>query len=176
MIIAQQHSALSGFTYDLLDQHNTAIGSLCWPDIAIARNARFNNPAPSLLSSTIKIEYNGQHYQIAFDYLSREWFNDIRFTLLSEQTVLASADVRHQKKRFKRPTITITEPFTGQLIRKKSLFTVRYDVRQNNVTLGTISEKGWLTVKRKLFIDLPDSISPPVQIFLFFLVHNHALR
>jgi hypothetical protein len=56
------------------------------------------------------------------------------------------------------------------------MFTTRYEVLKDGVTIGTVAEKGGLTLKRELTIDLPDSITRPVQIFIFFLVHNHAYR
>ena len=176
MFIAVQHSALSGFTYDLLDSESNNVGTLNWPDIAIAKNARFRNPVPNLLNSAIEIKYGRQLYQLEFEYLSRDWFNNIRFTLVSEGTVIASADVTHQKKLFKRPKITINEPFAGEIIRTSGWFTVHYKVMKEGRVLGTVSEKGGLTVKRKLFIDLPNLIIAPVQFFIFFLVHNHAYR
>ena len=176
MIIAKQHAALSRFTYDLYDQENNNIGTLCWPDIAVAKNARLQNPVPDLLSSTIEIKYNGHLYLIEFEYLTRDWFNSLRFTLTNKGVTLASADVVNQKKWFKRPTITITEPFTGEVVRKSGLFTVRYEVTKNRVTQGVVAEKSGFTTKREIHIDLPSSISVPVQLFIFFLVYNHAYR
>src|SRR5512133_3343923 len=176
MFIAIQHSALSGFAYDLFDGGNNSVGTLCWPDIAVAKNARFENPAPDLLSSAIEITYNGQLYRIAFEYLNRDWFNNICFTLECEGSVLASADVINPKKLFKRPTITITEPFAGQVIRKSGWFTFRYEVVKEKSLVGSISEKRGVTIKREIYIDLPDSVSAPVQFFIFFLAHNHAFR
>jgi hypothetical protein len=176
MLIAKQHSAFSGFAYDLYDQENQKVGTLCWPDIAVAKNARIQNPVPDLLSSTIEIKYNSHLYLVEFEYLTREWFNNIRFTLLDEGVTLASADFINQKKLFKRPQITITEPFTGEVVRKSGLLAIRYEVIKNGVLQGTIAEKSGLTVKRELHIDLPGSISSPVQLFILFLVHNHAYR
>lgn len=96
--------------------------------------------------------------------------------LVCEGAVLASADVVGSGKLFKRPEIIITAPFAGRVIRKGSMFTTRYEVLKDGVTIGTVAEKGGLTLKRELTIDLPDSITGPVQIFIFFLVHNHAYR
>ena len=175
MIIAKQHAALSRFTYDLYDQENK-IGTLCWPDIAVAKNARLQNPAPDLLNSNIEIKYNGHLYLIEFAYLTRDWFNSIRFTLMNKGVTLASADVVSQKKWFRRPTITITEPFTGEVVRKSGLFAVRYEVMKDRVMQGVVAEKSGFTTKRELHIDLPSSISVPVQLFIFFLVCNHAYR
>jgi hypothetical protein len=176
MFIARQHSALSGFTYDLFDGANSIVGRVNWPDIAVATNARFENPAPDLLSSAIEITYNGQFYRIVFEYLNRGWFNDVRFTLLCVDSVLASADVIIQKKIFKRSVITITEPFAGELVRKSGLFSFRYELLKDGAVFGVLSEKSGLAVKRQIFIDIADSISAPVQFFMFFLAHNHAYR
>ncbi len=176
MYSAIQHSALSGFVYDLLDSGRNQVGTLSWPDMAIATNARFGNPFPRLVKSKIEIQHCDQQYEIAFTYLTRDWWNDIRFTLVSEGATLASADVVGAKGLFKRPTLTITKPFAGQIIRRSGLFTVCYEVFRDRMSMGTIAEKGGLTVRRELSIDLPDSISAPVQFFLFFLVYNHAYR
>ena len=176
MFSVRQRSALSGFTYELFDNGNKNVGSMCWPDLAIARNARFDNPFPGLLSTTIELTYSGQLYIVEYEYLKRDWFNDIRFTLLCEGTVIAAADVLQSKKWFTRSTITIVEPFSGAVVRKSGVFTTRYQVMNGKEPLGTVAEKGGLTVKRELIIDLPNSISAPVQFFVFFLVHNHAYR
>jgi len=176
MFTAIQHSALSGFAYDLFDDGDNKVGSLTWPDFAVATNARLKNPFPEVLSSKIVISLYGRVYEIAFEYLTRAWCNDIRFSLLREGASLALADVTRVKGLFKRSVITVTEPFAGQVIRRSGLFSVHYEVARNGVTIGSVAEKSGLRVKRELSISLPDSISAPVQIFIFFLVHNHAYR
>jgi hypothetical protein len=176
MFIAKQHSAMSAFSYDLLDDRGDGVGTLTWPDFAVATNARLKDLIPEGVSTKIEIEYNDQIYEISFEYLNRDWFNNIRFMLVSQGTVFASADVIVMKKLFKRPTITITKPFAGQVIRKSSLFKIRYDVIKDGVTAGTVAEKNGLTVTRELRVDLPDSISTPIQIFILFLVINQAVR
>lgn len=60
MLIAQQRSALSGFSYDLTAPDGSVIGELCFPDWAEARNARLKNPAPGRLSSRIDLRRAGQ--------------------------------------------------------------------------------------------------------------------
>jgi hypothetical protein len=176
MFIAKQHSALSAFAYDLIDNRGNGVGILTWPDFALATNARLKNLIPEGLNTKIEFEYKDQIYEITFEYLNRDWLNNIRFMLLSQGTVLASADVTVVKKLFRRPTITMTTPFSGQVIRKNSLFKIHYEFVKDGVTVGTVAEKFFLTVKRELFIDLPDSISAPIQIFILFLVLNQAVR
>lgn len=176
MLVAIQHSALSRFLYDLYDNKNNQVGTVRWPDFAEATNARLKNPLPGILKTNIEIRWFDQLYEIKFEYLTRDWFNDIRFMLFYEETVIASADVVGSKKLLTRPTITITQPLAGHVIRKSGLFTVRYEVANEGKPVGAIAEQGGLTIKRKLSIDLPDYIDPPVQIFLFFLVNNHAYR
>lgn len=105
MLVAIQHSAFSRFTYDLFDSENNKVGTLCWPDIAVATNARLKNPLPGMLKSNIEIQYHNQLYEITFEYLTRAWFNDIRFRLLHKETVIASADVVGSKKFLTRPTL-----------------------------------------------------------------------
>lgn len=64
MLIAEQRSALSGFTYDLAAADGTVIGELCFPDWAQARNARLKNPAPQRLRSSIDLRLSGAAYTI----------------------------------------------------------------------------------------------------------------
>ena len=59
MLIAQQRSALSGFTYDFTSADCVVIGDLCFPDWAEARNARLKNPAPGRLRSSIDLRLSG---------------------------------------------------------------------------------------------------------------------
>lgn len=176
MFIAKQHSALSAFVYDLCDDKGNSVGSLTWPDFAVATNARLRNPFPNVLSSKIKLSLYGQVYEITFEYLTRGWFNNIRFKLMKDETILASADVTRPKRFLKRPIITVTAPFLGQVVRRSGLFSVHYELMRDGVTIGTVAEKKGLTIKRELFIDLPDSISDPIQMLILFLVINHAVR
>ena len=71
MLIAQQRSALSGFSYDLTAPDGSVIGELCFPDWAEARNARLKNPAPGRLSSRIDLRLSGAAYTIEFEYTRR---------------------------------------------------------------------------------------------------------
>ena len=74
------------------------IGSLYWPDFPVAVNARLKNVIPESLSKRIEIKLGEQNYEIAFKYLTRDWFNDIRFTLMDGEMPLASVDVLKSKK------------------------------------------------------------------------------
>jgi len=80
------------------------------------------------------------------------------------------------KKMFTRKNINVIAPFEREVNKKSTLFTARYKVLNKNLVVGTITEKAALTIKREISIDLPTSISPPIQVFLLFLVCNHAYR
>ncbi len=176
MFTAQQQSAFSGFTYDLFDAQKNKIGSLNWPDYPVATNARLKDVVPKALSTKIEIKLGEKNYEIAFEYLTRNWFNDIRFMLMDGDTTLASAGVIKSKKMFARKNITVLTPFEGKVIRKSTLFTTRYEVLNKDTVIGTIAERAALTTKRELTIGLPSSISAPIQFFLLFLVCNDAYR
>ena len=173
--MAKQHSAFSMFAYDLFENHEI-VGTLRWPDFAEAKNARLKNPLPGLLRKNIEILYQEQKYVITFEYLTRDWNNDVRFALEGEEGILAVADVVKQKELAKGFAINITQPFVGRLERKNSFMQKRYEVITNDLVLGTIAEKSAVMVKRKLEVNLPDSVGVPVQIFLLFLCCNDAYR
>ena len=173
MLIAKQQSMFSGFAYDIFNDAGTLVGSMRWPNFAVATNARLQMPGEV---TNIRFDYRGQNYEIDFSYLRRGWSNDIRFTLKAGAQILAQADVLRQKKLLSRPAIIITAPFSGTVVRKSSLLRTRYEVSANAVSAGTISEQSRLTLRRQLTIKLTDAIATPVQLFIFFLVCNHAYR
>ena len=176
MFIAKQHSALSAFTYDIFDTWGHLVGELRWPDFAVANNARLKSLVPAGLTTKIQLTYQQRVYDIAFEYLTRDWYNDIRFFLKDGDTTLAIADSIGVKKLFKQPVIMLKTPFEGLLKRTSGLFSARYTLISDGAALGTVAEKRGLQVKRELFIDLPDTISPQIQIFIFFLVCNQSYR
>ncbi len=176
MFIAKQHSVLSAFTYDIFDTAGQAVGDLRWPDVAVATNARLKSLVPQALTTKIQLTYQQHVYDIAFEYLTRDWYNDIRFFLKDGDTTLAIADSIGVKKLFKRPVITLKAPFEGLLTRTSFLFSTRYTLSSQGSELGRVAEKPGLQVKRELLIDLPDSISPPIQFFILFLMCNQAYR
>lgn len=174
MLIAEQRSALSGFTYDLKLADGTVIGELCFPDWAEARNARLKNPAPKHLSSRIDMTLSGAAYSIEFEYTRRGWENDTRYELMKDGVCVAAADVTVPKSWFRLRTLTITEPFSGELVRRSSLLKTRYELRRGDQTLGLVHEPEALATKRRLCAELPPDIRQEVQAFLLFLVINQA--
>lgn len=176
MIFAKQHSAFSGFAYDLIDQAGKKFGSLNWPDFAEATNARLKNPLPGVLSTKLELNCYDKSCSIEFEHTRRGWTNDIQFRLKDGSEVIASADVAASRKMFKRSTIKISIPFQGEVIRKSGIFSIKYEVKKDGATIGRVGDAPGLKVKREMEIDLPASVSAPVQAFIFFLVHNHAIR
>lgn len=174
MLIAEQRSALSGFTYDLTAADGTVIGELCLPDWAQARNARLKNPAPQRLRSSIDLRLSGAAYSIEFEYTRRGWHNDTCFELMQGGTRLASAEVVVPQGFLGRARLRITEPFSGELVRRSSFFKTRFELQRDGQALGLVHEPRAFTTRRRLCADLPADVSLPVQGFLLFLVINLA--
>lgn len=163
------------FAYDLFE-NDEVVGTLRWPDFAEAKNARLKNPLSGLLRRDIEILYREQKYFITFEYLTRDWNNDIRFALEGEESILAVADVVKTKELTKGFSIAITKPFRGRIERRNTFMQKRYEVIADDVVLGTIAEKSRVMVKRELVVNLPDSVAVATQIFLLFLCCNDAYR
>jgi hypothetical protein len=109
--------------------------------------------------------------------LTRDWANDIEFTLKSDTETLAVArDLQPKKLGSKRPAIQLEMPFEAVLVHKSSFPKVRFDLEQNGLILGSIAEKGFLSLTRQLTLKLPDSVPIPIQIFWSFLVCNRSFR
>lgn len=176
MFIARQRSSLSGFTYDLIDGAGLTIGALCWPDFPTARNDRLKSLVPRSFTTAIRLTCQGEAYEVAFEYLSRDWNNDIRFLLTAQGDVLAQADGIKSGKWFTRPSITLTQPLSASLIRTSGPFSTRYALQITGQNLGTIIENTGFRLRRELVAELPDSMSLPVQCFVMFLVLNYAYR
>lgn len=174
MLVAQQRSALSGFTYDLAAADGTVIGELCLPDWAEARNARLKNPAPQLLRSSIDLRLSGAAYTIEFEVTRRGWHNDTRFELMQNGARLASAEVVVPQGFLGRARLRITEPFSGELVRRSSFFKTRFELPRDGQSLGLVHEPDAFTTRRRLCAEVPPDVPPPVQGFLLFLVINLA--
>jgi len=180
MFVAQQRAAFSTFAYDFFDASGILVGALTWPDYPVASNSRLKNLVPKSFSTKIELDYAGKKYTITFEYLIREWFNDIRFSLMDGDEMLALAEVKRSKKRFQRSAISLIQPFAGRVVCHRSFFTLRYELIKadwtGDASVGQIAQAAKLSIKRKLTINLPDSICAPIQFFIFFLVCNHAVR
>lgn len=183
MLYAEQQSAFSAFNYQILNANQHQIGSLVLPDFPLATNARLKNSIPDALSTVITFDIAGEKYEISFEYLIRKWSSDIRFNLLRNKAVLATADVVSDAARagetkplVNRKSILIHAPFEGRLTKNSTFFCAQYLLEINQSVVGKIAEEKMFTFKRKVSIDLPDSLSVPVQVFLFFLMCNHAYR
>ena len=65
-------------------------------------------------------------------------------------------------------------PFSGDLVRRSTLFKTRFELQRDGQTQGLIHEPEALTTRRRLCAELPPDIPPEVQGFLLFLVVNLA--
>ncbi len=176
MLIARQ-PGFSRFLHDFYDGADNMVGSIRWPDVAVATNARLKGLYPGFLSKDIVIQYGNQSFQIEFEYLNRKFINDIEFRLKNDGETLASCAVIQPKGLFSRlPPMQIKGQFEGELISKSKLLSVRYEVTCGGVVVGHVFEKPGFSLKRELFIDLPNSVPYPIQFFIFFLVCNRSFR
>jgi hypothetical protein len=170
MLIAQQRSALSAFTYDFTTADGSVIGELCFPDWAQARNARLKNPAPGLLRSRIDLTLSGTAYTIEFEYTRRGWENDTRYELMKDGVCVAAADVTVTGHLFRPPSVRVTGPCAGELVRRHGRLKTRFDWVQGGQVTGRVEETDLFSVRRRLGTDLPPRVPQEVQGFLLFLV------
>jgi hypothetical protein len=59
-------------------------------------------------------------------------------------------------------------------MKRNRFFGALYELIVNQQVVGKIVEAKFITVKRQVTIDLPNSISSPIQVFLFYLMQNRA--
>lgn len=167
----------SRFTYLLQDAERQPVGKLVWPDLALAMNSRLKGFVPEGLSQTVALEYLGRALTIEFEILGRSFGgNDYRFDLKEAGQVRASATVTQVPGWFQRPRIRITQPWPGDVLCARSLFSIRYEVTQEDRPLGAVFEPFGFRLKREWTLEFPETVEPATQFFLFFLVCNHAIR
>lgn len=176
MLVATQPNALWRFDFDFSDEQGRDIGSISWPDVAVATNARLQGRYPDGWTKNVGIVCAGRPLKVEFEYLNRAWNQDLRFSLHDGDATIASVDCCRGKRFYQRSSMRVTEPFVGGIVRRNGLFAIRYDVVRDGQRIGCIYEKPRLEWKRKVFIDIDASIDAPVQFFLFFLVCNHAFN
>jgi hypothetical protein len=175
MYTLKQTSLGSGFVYEIFNSCDQCIGKLEWPMFPQAKNARLMVHEAGSSAGNIKVEHNGKLGEISFEFLNRDWNNDIRFFYTEDDVLLATAEVVKSAKFFAGSVINITQPFEG-VVSSLAWFSAKYVVKSNGKTLGTIRESSGFRLRRELVVDLPDNIDASVQFFLFFLVCNHAYR
>lgn len=174
MLIAQQRSALSGFTYDFTSADGAVLGELCFPDWAQARNARLKNPAPTRMRSSIDLRLSGTAYTIEFDYTRRVWHNDTRFELMQGDSRIAAAEVVVPPGFLGRARLLVSAPVSGELVRRSTFFKTRFELQRGGQLMGVIHEPDAFTTRRRLCADVSADTPLPVQAFLLFLVINLA--
>jgi hypothetical protein len=181
MFHVRQRSALNGFHYHFLTTEDQPIAELEWPNFAQAKNARLRvHPEDSPLGDVHIRLASGRaaavDYRIGFEYLTRERRKDVRFTLHQGGAPLAMAEVLFPPQRLKRARVEVLSPLNATLVRHSTIGRLNYCWERDGRTLGTLEEPNWLTLKRELTVNLPSTISLPVQIFMSFLVINDAFR
>ncbi len=171
-----QASFFSGFHYKVFSQGGQCLADILWPMYAQAKNARLKFHKPGSTDGNVKIRFPDFEYQISFEYLTRSYNNDIRFTFYQNENRLAEVDILFPKEKFKKHILVINYPFKGRIVRANFWTRVRYLVEREGVQMGQIHEPSWFSVKRTLAVDLSDDLSPQLKSFFAFMVINSAFR
>jgi len=172
---ARQASALSGFDYTVSDATGRLVGEVIWPNMAQAKNARIRWHGSDSSQGTVAIVCGDHRYEVQFEYLDRGWVNDVRFTLVEGEQILAVADLRFPRRIFARGRVRILKPFDGMLMRKKGWFRRRYSIENGSGVIGLVEERAAIMAVREILIDLPDTVDIPTKLFVFFLA-AHLLQ
>ena len=176
MFIATQPNILWRFNFDFSDADGNKTGSMSWPDVAVATNSRVKGMYPDDWTKNVEIVSGAHAFKVEFSYLNRAWNPDLQFTLHDGDRVIASVDCCHAKKLFRRATMRLTIPFNGQILHRRGLFAIRYDILRDDQRIGCIYKKPRLVWRRRIFIEIDHSVDAAVQFFLFFLVCNYAFK
>ncbi|WP_439113808.1 hypothetical protein [Hydrogenophaga sp.] len=176
MLTVCQKSALSGFHYEAFDAHGLPVGEVVWPTWAQAKNARLRWHKPGSPEGDLQVRCTQGHYRIGFEYLTRAFANDVRFTLHQGGEPLAVAEVLFPPEKLKRAEIWLRQPLAAQLVPANHWTRARYRLEHEGQTLGWVEEPRALSFKRELRVDLPASLDLPTQLFIAFLMINSAFR
>jgi hypothetical protein len=176
MFSIRQRSALSGFHYQAFDGSGSLLADLVWPNLPQAKNARLRWHPPDSPEADIQIRTPQGLYRIGFEFLSRGFFNETRYTLHQGGDALAVADVLTPKGRLRRQQIFLRQPLAAQWVPANLWSRGRYRLEQEGVSLGSIEEPRWFSLKRELVVSLPQTLEFPVQVFLGFMTVNAGFR
>ena len=170
-----QRSAFSAFHFQALDPQGGVLADLVSPNWAQAKNARLRWHAPDSPEGDVQIRTGGALYRVGFEYLSRGFTNETRFTLHQGGEPMAVVDVVHPKGRgLKRMDMLMTQPLRAKLSPANRWGRVRYRLEQEGQCLGVVEENRWFTLKREMSVDLPQSLGLPVQLFISVMVLHAA--
>ncbi len=176
MLFIRQTSAFSGFRYHAFDAMGGQLAEIVWPTVAQASNARLKWHAQGSPDADVQIRMPQGLWRIGFEYLSRGFHNESRFTLHQTGEPLAVADVLLPENKRQRQRLVLHQPFSGRLVRTRQWARVRYLVEREGQTVGCVEEPDWFSWRRELRVDLPVSLPVPVRLFIGFMVINASFR
>lgn len=159
-LLLQQASALWALKYKVIDAAGQAIGSVDWPNLAQAKNARLRWHAEGSDAGDVRLTLSGCNLRYRHEILERAWANNWRLTLEAGGVVRASLDVVHTETT-KRPLLMLTNPVQGRLLRERGFPRWTFRISLNDGRTGFVREPGLLSVGRELEIVLdgaPDEL------------------
>ncbi len=170
-LLFRPRSLWNDWHYNLLDDAGSVIGGIELPLWAQAKNARLRWQAPEDAIAA-QLTLRGQSTRIRFEYLSRGWVNDIRWTLESNDgEILACLDQSRPGKRALRSTrFFLTQPFSAELLAISGLWgNIRMDLKTpDGITAPCVSTPKLFSVRRELQVESP-MMSDAVKAFVGFI-------
>jgi hypothetical protein len=159
------------FRFLFFDSARVQIGALTVPDVAVATNSDLKGIYPNGWTKDTRLEVDGETYTLEFEYLNRDWVNDLEYRLMHEGTLVASSTYHHKPGK----RLMLEQPFQAELVSKGGIFAARFELVADGASIGAVFERGFM-VMRRLWIDLPDAVPRPVQCFLAYLVFLRAFK
>lgn len=159
-LLLRQASAFWAFKYEVIDAAGQLIGSIDWPNVAQAKNARLRWHEAGSDEGDVRITLKGRQLRYRHEILKRAWANDWRLTLEANDVVRASLDVVHAEAT-KTPLLTLTSPMQARLLREPGFLRWHFRIALPDGRSGFVREPGLLSFKRELEIVLdgaPDEL------------------
>lgn len=167
-LLLRQASAFWAFKYEVVDASGQVIGSVDWPNLAQAKNARLRWHEAGSDEGDVRLTLKGRPLRYRHEILKRAWANDWRLTLEADGVVRASLDVVHAEATIS-PLLTLTSPVQARLVRERSFLRWSFRIALTDGRTGFVREPGLLSFKRELEIVL-DSASDELLAFLGIVV------
>jgi hypothetical protein len=167
-LLLRQASALWAFKYEVIDAAGQAIGSVEWPNLAQAKNARLRWHEAGSDAGDVRLLLRGRNLRYRQEILKRAWANDWRLTLEAGGVVCASLDVVHDEAT-RRPLLTLTNPVQGRLLRQRAFLRWTYTIALADGRTGFVREPALLSFRRDLEIVL-DGVPDELLAFLGIVV------
>jgi len=164
-----QRSMWSGFTLDVLDESERAVGEIRSPTLFQFKNARLGFHPPGSNAGNVKFRFEDVAYEACVEVLRRDFVNDVRYTLEKDGESLAAVDIL-RKPRHRFPAVSLHQPRQGSFEVKGRPWSRRFELMDGPRKIASIFHPHRFTVRAQLAVEIGDDEPALPLVFAAYVV------